>query len=65
MELVHTCTKYEYMQVRTRDMHEKEQLFPNDMIFGSQSSGLAKLRLGKLCHERDMHHYNYRMAHKT
>ena len=47
MGLVHTCTKYRYMQAHTKDMHDKEQLFPNDMIFGSQVSRLAKLRLGK------------------
>ena len=65
MELLHTFTKYRYIQAHIRDMHEKEKLFPNNMIFGSQVSGLAKLRLGKLCHESDMHHYNYRIAHKT
>ena len=48
MELVHTCTKYGYMQAHTKDMHEKELIFPNDMIFGSKASGLAKLRLRKL-----------------
>ena len=65
MELVHTCTKYMYMQAHTRDMHEKEYLFPNNMNFGSQVSRLVKLRLGKLCHESDMHHYNYQIAHNT
>ena len=65
MELVHTCTKYGYMQAHTKDMHEKEQIFPNDMIFGSQVSRLAKLRLGKLFPESNMHHYNYRIAHNT
>ena len=65
MELVHTCTKYGYMQVHTRDMHEEEQLIPNNMIFGSQVSGPYKLRVGKLCHKSDMHHYNNRMAHNT
>ena len=59
MELVHTCTKYGYMQPHTRDMHEKKQLFYNDMIFGSQVSGLAKLRLGNLCHETNIHHHNF------
>ena len=65
MELVHTCTKYGYMQAHTRDMHEEEELFPNNMMFGSQVSGLDKMRLGKLCHESDMHHYNHRIAHNT
>ena len=65
MELVHTCTKYGYMQAHTRDMHEEEELFPNNMMFGSQVSGLAKLKLGKLCYESDMHHYNHRIAHNT
>ena len=36
------------MQAHTKDMHEKEQIFPNDMIFGSQVNRLAKLRLEKL-----------------
>ena len=40
--------KVGYMQAHTKDMHDKEQLFPNDMIFGSQVSRLAKSRLGKL-----------------
>ena len=48
MELVHFCNKYGYMQAQTRDMNEKEQIFPNNMIFGSQVSELAKLSLGKL-----------------
>ena len=51
MELVHTCTKYGYMQAHTRDMPEGEEIFPKNMMFGSQVSGLAKMRLGKLCHE--------------
>ena len=47
MRLEHTCTKYGYMQAHTKDMHEKGQLFPNNMIMESQVSGLAKLGLGK------------------
>ena len=53
------------MQVHTRDMHEEEELFPNNMMSGSQVSGLDKMRLGKLCHESDMHHYNHRTIHNT
>ena len=54
------------MQPHTRDLHEKEYLFPNDMIFfGIQVSGLAKLRLEKLFRVSDMHHYNYRTTHNT
>ena len=34
------------MQANTKDMYEKEELIPNDMIFQSQDSRLAKLRLG-------------------
>ena len=48
MELVHTGTKYGYIQEHTKDMHEKEQLFPNNMIMESQVSELAKSGLGKL-----------------
>ena len=48
MELVHTCTKYGYMQAHTKDMHEEESLFPNNMMFESQVNGLAKLRLQKV-----------------
>ena len=61
------------MQTHTKDMHEKEYLFPKDMIFESQVSRLAKLRLGNLvnfpielgrsCHESNMHHYKYRIAY--
>ena len=47
MGLVHTCTKYGYMKAHTKDMHEKEWLLPNEIIFGSQVRRLAKLRLGK------------------
>ena len=65
MELVHTCSKYVYMQAHTKDMHEEEQIFPNNMMFESQVSGLAKLRLRKLCHESDMHHYNHRTTQNT
>ena len=65
MELVHTCNKYVNMQAHTKDMHDKELLFPNDMIFGSQVGRLSQLRLGKLCHESDMHHYNHRVAGNT
>ena len=54
MVLVHTCTKYGYMQAHTKDMREKEQIFPKNMIYGKSSqwtcqiwirkvSGLAKL----------------------
>ena len=32
MGLVNTCTNYGYIQAHTKDMHDKEQLFPNDMI---------------------------------
>ena len=53
------------MQAHTGDMHEEEEHFPNIMMFGSQVSGLAKLRLGKLCHETEMHHYNHRTTHNT
>ena len=53
------------MQAHTRDMHEEEELFPNDMMFESQVSGLDKMRLGKLCHESDMHHYNHRTTQNT
>ena len=53
------------MQAHTRDMHEEEELFPNNMMFGSQVSGLAKMRLGKLCHESDIHHYTHRIVHNT
>ena len=48
MELAHTCTKYGYMQAHIKDMHKKEQLFPNNMIMESQVSGLAKLGFEKL-----------------
>ena len=65
MDLVHTCTKYGYMQAHTRDMHGEEELFSNNMMCGSQVSGLAKLRLRNLCHESDMHHYNHRTTHNT
>ena len=43
MELVHTCTEYGYMPSHTWDIHEKEYFSPNDMIIGSQASGLANL----------------------
>ena len=46
MELVNTCTKYEYMQPHTKDMQNKEQHFPRNMIIAGQVSGLAKLRFG-------------------
>ena len=36
MGLIHTCTKYGYMQAHTKDMHEKEKLYPNNMIMESQ-----------------------------
>ena len=36
------------MQEHTKDMHEKEQLYTNDIMFGSQVSRLAQVRLGKL-----------------
>ena len=65
MELVHTCTKYGYMQAHTSDMPEGEEIFPKNMMFGSQVSGLAKMRLGKLCHESDIHHYTHRIVHNT
>ena len=65
MELVHTCTNYWYMQAHTKDMHKEEQLFPNNMMFEGQVSGLAKLRLRKLCNESDKHHYNHRTTHNT
>ena len=48
MGLVHTFTKYWYIQEHTKDMHEYEQLFPNNMIMVCQVSRLAKLGLGKL-----------------
>ena len=48
MGLVHTCTEYGYMQAQTKDMHDLEQLFYNNMIMESQVSGLAKLGLGML-----------------
>ena len=37
MELVHTCTKYGYVQAHTKDMHEKEYIFPNNMIYRKSS----------------------------
>ena len=37
MELVHTCTKYGYMQAHIKDIHDKEQLYPHNMIFGKSS----------------------------
>ena len=52
--LVQTCTKYGYMQANTKDMYEKEELIPNDMIFQSQDSRLAKLGLGKLVSFQDL-----------
>ena len=48
MELIDTCTKYGYMQEHTNDMHDYEQIFPNNMIMVCEVSGLAKLGLGKL-----------------
>ena len=36
------------MQAHTKEMNDKEQLFPSSMIIESQVSGLAKLELGKL-----------------
>ena len=74
MELVHTCTKYGYMQLHTEDMHEKGQLFPNNMIMESQVSGLAKngirkiseltkFGLEKLFHQSNVHHHTYHIAH--
>ena len=48
MGLVHTCSKYGYMEAHTKDMNEKGYLFPNNKIMESQVTGLAKLGLGKL-----------------
>ena len=48
MGLGHTCTKYGYMKAHTKDMHDYEQLFPNNMIMETQVSGLAEFGLGKL-----------------
>ena len=36
------------MQEHTKDMHEYEYLFPNNMIVEGQVSGLSKFRLEKL-----------------
>ena len=53
------------MQAHTNDMHDQEQLFPNNMIMESQVSGLAKLGLGMSCHKSNMHHHTYHIAHTT
>ena len=37
MRLVHTCTKYGFMQVHTKDMHDQEELSPNDLNYGKPS----------------------------
>ena len=42
------------MQAHTKDMHDLEQLFPNNMIMECQVSGHAKLGLGKLVSFQNM-----------
>lgn len=37
MELVHTCSKYGYMQAQITDMHDLEKLSPNDMSYGKSN----------------------------
>ena len=32
--LVHSCTNYGYMQSKTKDIHDKEELSSNDMSYG-------------------------------
>ena len=48
MGLVHTCTKYRYMQAQTKDMHEQDQLFPNNMIYGNSSLQTCKIQIRKV-----------------
>ena len=37
MELIHTRTKYGYMQAHTINKHNLEYLCPNNMIYGKSS----------------------------
>ena len=53
--LVHTYTKYEYMEAHTKDMHEKEYLFPKNMIYGKSSQWTCQFRLEK---SMDMPNFN-------
>ena len=48
MELVHTCTKYGCMQAHTKDRHEKEYLFPNNMIYGKSSQWTCEIWIKKV-----------------
>ena len=43
-----------YHQAHTKDMHEEEYLFPNNMIMESQVIGLAILGWGKLVNFQDL-----------
>ena len=65
MGLVHTCTKYGYMQEQTKDMHDLEELLPLDTNYESPVSRLANLGLGKLCDESNMHHHTYHCENIT
>ena len=64
------------MKAHTNDMHEKEYLFPNNMIYGKSSQWtcqiwirkvnlMTKFAFGKSFLECNMHHQTYHFANST
>ena len=65
MGLVDTYTKYGYMQAHNKDMHDEEDISPDDMRYGKSSLWTCQIGLGKSFCESNMHHHIYHFANST